>query len=447
MERHLRCLGKRGASSVPGGRWTVRGRLRNDRRFDRQLGVSESPSAWPSSAPATSGPTISFAFNLGKIPDQGEDSDPILRDGPDLGLVGVFDGMGGAGGTMYETPEGRRTGAYLASRIARDVVEQRMLELLEPDWHLSGKAAARDLQQSVQQALRQRLQELNPAPSGLRSRLIRALPTTMALVALQRTQSGGPMWACHVFWAGDSRAYVFESTGARQLTTDDLRDPGDALANLRRDSVVSNAMSADTEFRVNYRRVDLRAPFLVICATDGCFGYLPTPMHFEYVVLRRLQESRNTDVWSTSLQTEIAAVTGDDAAMSTLGLGADFKEFKKLFAPRVAELASAFIAPLDELRSAVNRAEQELEALRSRQLMEMTDRWSRYKSGYERYLRPKAAMEEDESVGSDDIEKPELSVKASPSVAENSASELAAGDREIESEPPLPAEAFHSIDE
>ena len=109
--------------------------------------MNERPRAWPGPASlAALGPTISFAFNLGKIPDQGEDSDPILRDGPDLGLLGVFDGMGGAGGTVYETPEGRRTGAYLASRIARDVVEQRMLDLLEPDWHLNGKAAARNLQ-------------------------------------------------------------------------------------------------------------------------------------------------------------------------------------------------------------------------------------------------------------------------------------------------------------
>ena len=135
--------------------------------------MNESPRAWPDPASlAALGPTISFAFNLGKIPDQGEDSDPILRDGPDLGLLGVFDGMGGAGGTVYETPEGRRTGAYLASRIARDVVEQRMLDLLEPDWHLNGKAAARNLQHAVQQALKQRLQELNPAPSSLRSRLL-----------------------------------------------------------------------------------------------------------------------------------------------------------------------------------------------------------------------------------------------------------------------------------
>jgi serine/threonine protein phosphatase PrpC len=369
--------------------------------------VNESPRAWPDPASlAALGPTISFAFNLGKIPDQGEDSDPILRDGPDLGLLGVFDGMGGAGGTVYETPEGRRTGAYLASRIARDVVEQRMLDLLEPDWHLNGKAAARNLQHAVQQALKQRLQELNPAPSSLRSRLIRALPTTMALVALQRTQPGGPTWAGHVFWAGDSRAYVFESRGASQLSTDDLRDPGDALANLRRDSVVSNALSADTEFHINYRRVELRSPFLVVCATDGCFGYVRTPMHFEYLVLNHLLEARNTEAWSSALQAEIAAVTGDDAAMSTLGVGADLKEFQKLFAPRVGELASDFIEPLDELSDAVTRAEQELRALQSRQLDEMTERWNRYKSKYERYLRPGALME-DESMAGEEMEQEE----------------------------------------
>ena len=207
------------------------------------------------------GPTVSFSFNLAKVPDKGEDSDPILRDGPDLGLIAVFDGMGGAGGTVYDTPDGPRTGAYLASRVVRDVVERRMLDLLEPDWNLNGRAAAADLQRSIRAALVVRLAELNAPPSGLRSRLLRALPTTMALLALQRTQPGGSTWACHVLWAGDSRAYVFEPEGMRQLSSDDLRDPGDAMANLSRDSVVSNALSADTDFEVNYRRVELKAPF------------------------------------------------------------------------------------------------------------------------------------------------------------------------------------------
>ena len=124
----------------------------------------------------------------------------------------------------------------------------------------------------------------------------------MAVVALQRTARGGSTWTAHVFWAGDSRAYVVTADGVAQLTTDDLRDPGDALANLRRDSVVSNAMSADTDFHVSYRRVSCDAPFLLVGATDGCFGYVPTPMHFEHLLLRALAGARSTQAWSTALQ-------------------------------------------------------------------------------------------------------------------------------------------------
>jgi serine/threonine protein phosphatase PrpC len=344
---------------------------------------------------ATPGPTISFGFNLGKVPDHGEDSDPILRDGPDLGLVGVFDGMGGAGGTLYETPEGRRTGAYLASRIARDVVEQRMLDLLEPDWNLNGRAAAEDLHESVQEALQQRLEELKAPKSGLRSKLLRALPTTMAVVALQRTHTGGTTWACHMLWAGDSRAYVFEPSGARQLTTDDLRDPGDALRNLHADSVVSNALSADTEFHVNYRRVELEAPFLVACATDGCFGYMPTPMHFEHLLLSGLAEARTTTAWSTALQARISEVTGDDAAMAMLGVGASLGQFRDLFAPRLRELEEEFIGPIDSLRESIAIAERDLEALRQQHVDTTTTVWSRYKPGYERYLQAPETGTED----------------------------------------------------
>ena len=340
----------------------------------------------PGTATSTAGPTVSFGFNLGKIPDAGEDADPILRDGPDLALLAVFDGMGGAGGTVYETPDGPRSGAYLASRIARDVVEERMLNLLVPDWNLNGAAAAEDLRRSVQEALQDRLAELHAPKSGLRSRLLRALPTTMAVLALQRTQRGGSTWLCHVFWAGDSRAYVFEPDGARQLSSDDLRDPSDAMANLRRDSVVSNALSADTEFQVNYRRVELSAPFVLVCATDGCFGYVPSPMHFERLVLSGLQGARTMEGWSRVVQGEVSAVTGDDAAMALMGVGADLNELTALYAPRMAELEDQFTVPIDELGRSVQRAEQELASLRSRQLQETERLWIRYQSGYERYL-------------------------------------------------------------
>ena len=341
-----------------------------------------------SGAESAPGPTVSFGFNLGKIPDQGEDSDPILRDGPDLGLLAVFDGMGGAGGTLYDTDDGPRSGAYLASRIARDVVEQRMMQLLVPDWNLNGEAAADDLRRSVQEALQERLTELKAPKSGLRSRLLRALPTTMAVIALQRTHRSGSQWLAHVFWAGDSRAYAFEPDGARQLMSDDLRDPGDALANLRRDSVVSNAMSADTEFHVNYRRVKLEAPFLLVCATDGCFGYLPTPMHFEQLVLAPLTTTRTVTGWSDTIQQEIAAVTGDDAAMAVMAVGADLDELRTLYAPRVAQLHEQFTTPIDALARDIQHAEDQLALLRQRQSDQTQQLWDRYQPGYEQYLHP-----------------------------------------------------------
>jgi hypothetical protein len=336
---------------------------------------------------STAGPRVSFGFNLHKIPGQGEDSDPVVRHGRELGLVAVFDGMGGAGGTVYETPDGPRTGAYLASRVAREVVEQRMVALLDPEWNLDGAAAAQDLQRSVRSALQERLAELNAPASGLRSRLLRALPTTMALAGLQRHEPSSDRWTCHLLWAGDSRVYVFEpESGARQLTVDDIRDHGDAMANLREDSVVSNAMSADTAFTVHHRQVELTAPFLMIAATDGCFGYLPSPMHFEHLVLAALRDAPDTDTWSTAVQAAVSAVTGDDAAMAALGVGADQDGFRTLFAPRTAELESRWIAPLDDLDTELREQERKLAELRAARRERQAQLWAAYKADYEEYL-------------------------------------------------------------
>ncbi len=337
--------------------------------------------------PSAAGPRVSFGFNLPKIPGQGEDSDPVVRHGRELGLVAVFDGMGGAGGTTYETPDGPRTGAYLASRVAREVVEQRMVALLDPEWNLDGAAAAQDLQRSVRSALQERLAELNAPASGLRSRLLRALPTTMALAGLQRQEPSGDRWTCHVLWAGDSRVYVFEpESGARQLTVDDIRDHGDAMANLREDSVVSNAMSADTAFTVHHRQVELAAPFLMIAATDGCFGYLPSPMHFEHLVLAALRDAPDTDTWSTSVRAAVSAVAGDDAAMATLGVGADLDGFRTLFARRTTELEQRWITPLDDLDTELREQERKLAEVRAARRERQAQLWAAYKPDYEEYL-------------------------------------------------------------
>jgi serine/threonine protein phosphatase PrpC len=341
-------------------------------------------------------PSVSFKFCTAKVAGEGEDADPILRVGPELGLLGVFDGMGGAGGRVYDTPDGRHTGAYIAARFARNVVERLMLELIKPEWNLDGSATAAELHRVLASSLAARLAELKAPETALRSKLVKALPTTMTLAVLQRTDPAASVYACHLFWAGDSRAYVAApEAGVMQLTTDDLRSGGDAMRNLTDDSVMSNCISADTEFHINHRHVELQAPFLLLCATDGCFAYVRSPMHFEHLLLSTLQRARDVPAWQQALEAEVTAITGDDAALALLGLGADLGGFTKLFRERTAEIQRRYVDPLDELDGQVRRAEQELAELRARRAELGTQLWRGYRHDYERYLAmPEPAGEE-----------------------------------------------------
>jgi hypothetical protein len=359
--------------------------------------VSVESSAATPPAPSAM-PSVSFKFCTAKVAGEGEgeDADPILRVGPDLGLLGVFDGMGGAGGRVYDTPDGRHTGAYIASRFARNVVERLMLELIKPEWNLDGPATAAELHRVLASSLAARLADLKAPETTLRSKLVKALPTTMALAVLQRTDPTAGSYACHLFWAGDSRAYVVEpEAGAMQLTTDDLRSGGDAMRNLTDDSVMSNCISADTEFHINHRQVALQAPFLLLCATDGCFAYVRSPMHFEHLLLSTLRGARDVPGWQRALEAAVAMITGDDAALALLGLGTDLDGFKTLFKDRTVEVERRYIDPLDQLDGQVQRAEQELAELRARRVELGAELWGAYKHHYERYLAASAPAGEE----------------------------------------------------
>jgi serine/threonine protein phosphatase PrpC len=346
--------------------------------------------------PLAAMPSVSFKFCSAKVAGEGEDADPILRVGPDLGLLGVFDGMGGAGGRVYDTPEGRHTGAYIASRFARNVVERLMLELIKPEWNLDGPATAAELHRVLASSLAARLAELKAPETSLRSKLVKALPTTMTLAVLQRSDPAVGSYACHLFWAGDSRAYVAEpEAGLMQLTTDDLRSGADAMRNLTDDSVMSNCISADTPFHINHRQVELRAPFLLLCATDGCFAYVRSPMHFEHLLLSTLRDAREAESWRRALEAAVTAITGDDAALALLGLGTDLAGFKQLFKDRAAELQRRYLDPLEELDGQVWRAEEELAGLRARRSELGAELWEAYKTGYERHLVAEARAGEE----------------------------------------------------
>jgi hypothetical protein len=118
-------------------------------------------------------------------------------------------------------------------------------------------------------------------------------------------------------------------------------------------------------------------------------------MHFEHLLLSTLQDARDAEAWRRALEAAVTAVTGDDAALALLGLGADLGGFKRLFRERTAELRRRFIDPLEELDGQVQRAEQELAGLRARRAEVGAELWAAYKPGYERYLAEQAAAGEE----------------------------------------------------
>ena len=100
------------------------------------------------------------------------------------------------------------------------------------------------------------------------------------------------------------------------------------------------------------------------------------------------------DGWSRTVQDDVAAVAGDDAAMALIAVGADLDELKVLYGPRLAELDDQFTGPIDELSRSVQQAEHELAALRQRQLDDTQRLWSRYQPDYERYLHARPTDDE-----------------------------------------------------
>ena len=124
--------------------------------------------------------------------------------------------------------------------------------------------------------------------SGVRSNLARTCPTTLAMAVLRDT--GGEL-AIEALWAGDSRVFLLTpKAGLQQLTADHVRD-ADVLHQLANDSPMSNMVCASNRFEITTSRVVHTGAGVVLCATDGVFGYVRTPGEVECVLLQTLQAS------------------------------------------------------------------------------------------------------------------------------------------------------------
>jgi len=282
--------------------------------------------------------------------EKGEDAYAynIARD--DLHTIAVFDGCGGSGAWKY--PEFHHaSGAFVAAQsMAKgylgwfDSVSAE--DLHDPD----------TLSQSFLDYSRDILTQLKQscAPMGVSGSLVKSFPCTASAAVISQEQKDSI--GITALNTGDSRVYcLVPGNGLIQLTKDDSRGNPDPLDSLRDNPPLSNMMNADKPYRVSVRQVVLPAPCAVICATDGVFGFVRSPMDFEYLLLKCILFSESAADFERQLQDEVVKITGDDSTCVAAFYGwGSYPEIKRSLEPRFRQV-QGIINSIDKARTAEER--------------------------------------------------------------------------------------------
>lgn len=327
---------------------------------------------------------------------RGEDSDPILYHNDNIIVVGVFDGMGGAGGAECEsdyTVNGQlMTKAFVGSRIVRDAIENAVKE--DPSIVIQGNFSER-LKQIINE--RHALEKKNHPPKSkisLRSAQIKEYPTTLAIISLYKDKTN---YLIDSYWAGDSRNYLWTSKGLFQISIDDLKGNNDPLQNINDDAPMSNCIQADGPFAIRHHHFELPldAKFVLFSATDGCFGYYPSPMDFQKALINSVKASSDFNQLEAKLVEAFAYVTADDFSFSMAFIG--FKKFKELNKLKSydSKLNRYFNKRRDyeEKVRRSQRLEEEIEIRGEKLKAEILKLWPEYKKQYFKYMNDDAKVE------------------------------------------------------
>lgn len=319
-----------------------------------------------------------IALSVEKKLNNGEDSEAHSIN-KNAVFFGVFDGCGGSGAQSCPKLQGK-TEAYIASRIVAKVFQQWFEDSdIDFGWKVNS------LKDQIVKCLK-KADALYGEASKLLGGMKKKFPTTAAAGICY---SGKDTIEVDLFWAGDSRVYLLTPQGLAQLTEDDLGGI-DAMENLKDDGVLTNVISLSKDFSLHVGHISAESPCIIFAATDGCFGYLSTPMEFEYLLLESLLNSDcvssdRTGVsthrleqlsekghigWQESLMDVIGRIAGDDYTISGYAFGFDsFSEMKKAFIPRANALYRQFISNLSE-----------------KSYVEKYDLWLKYRDNYHRYI-------------------------------------------------------------
>ena len=273
-----------------------------------------------------------------KIPNAGEDSTPLALATPGMGstLIAVADGLGGAGARTVSTETGEATAARVASRLALDELAAWWVQT-----HDAEQPDYLDLKRSIAGILRHQLRD--QVDAGVVGTLVREYPTTLAAATVVRSRRKSRV---RVIWAGDSRVYLLSQDGFQLLTTDQVSGDADELAQMYADPQMTNMISADRPFNLQVAETIVGEPFLLLAATDGCFGYLPSPAHLDAVLMEELVNSASEDEWARRLTHRFNGVAGDDTSFAALLIGSTFEKFSKGMRPRAEQVNRDLVGPV-----------------------------------------------------------------------------------------------------
>lgn len=245
---------------------------------------------------------------------------------PEQHMLAVFDGCGGLGAWVYQHYAGQ-TGAFVA---AQTVAEAALNWARNAPEEL--REAAESFRDAMTAALAERMAETDETP-GVVGTMVRAFPCTCSLALVRKAEENA--LDVLALQCGDSRVYALTpGRGLWQLTRDDLRGQPDPMKNLRAGAALSQMLNAELPFRVTARRFRLTQPCAVLCATDGFFGAVRSPMDFELLLLESLCADRS--LAGNGLREKVAEGASDDAtAVLALYGFADRESLRACLQPRL----------------------------------------------------------------------------------------------------------------
>lgn len=285
-----------------------------------------------------------MSFCRDKIAGHGEDS-YCYSFCDNAGLLGAFDGCGGAGARKHAYYSGH-TEAYMASRLCAGSFYDQFRRLFP--CNQSAVSLTKDFFAPLTS---QRLIEFGPPKDEtgfqIKGSSVRTLPSTAAVALIQQDADGSALVTA--IWAGDSRVYIMDSLGLAQLTVDDttVTDP---MVTIYEDGILKNILCNDKPIKLHTKTIKMTEPFVVFTATDGCFGYLSTPMEFEGTIIETLLSTKCVAAWEKKLADTLGAIAGDDHTLCLASYGyGSYESLQKSFSRRYEYIEKHYLVPVSKM--------------------------------------------------------------------------------------------------